>query len=98
MPYCLQKQKNGKYVVLNRKYKPVGFCTNEHLNFEKYPICFKMRGINSKTAASLSVTGDDNTNNIYLYSDKTIPTKNKENMRRYFDRLQKLLKYKLIRK
>jgi hypothetical protein len=24
-PYCLQKQKDGRYVVLNREYKPVGF-------------------------------------------------------------------------
>ena len=27
MPYCLRKQKDGRYVVLNREYKPVGFFT-----------------------------------------------------------------------
>lgn len=38
LPYCLQKQSDGQYVVLNRQYKKLGFKTLEHIDYEEYPI------------------------------------------------------------
>jgi hypothetical protein len=31
LPYCLDKQADGSWLVLNREYKPVGFNTKSHV-------------------------------------------------------------------
>lgn len=31
MPYCLKKHPDGRYAVLNRKYKPVGMVTDDQI-------------------------------------------------------------------
>lgn len=38
LPYCIKKLPSGAYVVLNREYKPLGFKTREHVDYEAYPI------------------------------------------------------------
>ncbi|TAE59412.1 MAG: hypothetical protein EAZ76_05520 [Nostocales cyanobacterium] len=91
-PYCLQKQSDGRYVVLNRRYKPLGFNTLEHIEYEKYPICVKLKGLGSKTAAKLSWNGDSNTDIIYLYNDGCIPTNSSQDMKNYLKRLEILAK------
>ena len=53
LPYCLDKQSDG-YVVLNRRYKPIGFKTRDKVNYEDYPICVELKGFGSVTAAKLS--------------------------------------------
>jgi len=95
MPYCLKRMEDGSYIVLNRHYKPVGFNTREHLKYEDYPACHKIRGINKKTAASLSHNNNNDTSIIYLYDDGSVPTRNAENMRKYLDKLGTLAKYKI---
>lgn len=60
-PYCLDKQPDGQYVVLNREYKPIGFKTREHIKYQDYPVYVELKGIDSATAAKLSYTGDSNT-------------------------------------
>ena len=30
-PYCIEKQADGTWVVLNRQYKPVGFNTSDFI-------------------------------------------------------------------
>ena len=37
----LQKQPDGRYAVLNREYKPVGFCTRKYVTYEEYPVLVK---------------------------------------------------------
>ena len=37
-PYVLKKQKNGSYLPLNRRYKPLGFVTYETVKYEMFPI------------------------------------------------------------
>jgi hypothetical protein len=85
-PYCLQKQKDGRYAVLNRKYKPIGFTTSEWVNYEDYPVLVTLKGLGQPTAALLSDNGDVET--IYLYDDATNPVLSKENMQAYFDKLE----------
>lgn len=94
LPYCLQKQSDGRYVVLNRRYKPLGFNTLKHIDYEEYPICVKLKEIDSKIAANLSWNGDSNTDSIYLYNDGCIPTNSYENMKNYLKRLEILAKIK----
>lgn len=94
-PYCLDKQPDGRYVVLNRKYKPIGFKTREHLKYEDYPVCVELKGIGSATAAKLSYKGASNTDRIYLYNDGCVPTESAEHMRSYLERLKILAKLKV---
>lgn len=94
-PYCLDKQPDGRYVVLNRKHKPIGFKTSENVKYEDYPICVELKAIDSETAAKLSYKGDSNTDRIYLYNDGCVPTASAEHMKNYLERLKILAKIKV---
>jgi len=95
MPYCLRKQNDGRYVVLNREYKPVGFFTREYVKYEEHPVAVTIEGIGSATAAKLSAKGDTSTDDIFLYNDGCVPTENAENMKAYLAKLQILAKLKI---
>src|SRR3989338_2611569 len=68
-PYCIQKQSDGSWVVLNRQYKPVGFNTSEYIEYEKFPVSAKLQGIGSAISKKLSYSGDASGDRIYLYND-----------------------------
>lgn len=89
-PYCLQKQPDGSYLILNRNYKPVGFNTRDHLKYEDYPVAVRFARLLGPTAAKLSVHGHADLDNIYLYDDGTIPTDSPANMAAYLKRLETL--------
>ncbi len=93
-PYCLKKLENGKYVVLNREYKPIGFCTREHLEYEKYPIGLDLK-ITPKQAQLLSWNNSPNVEIIYLYDDETVPHRSKQNWDSYCEKLERLSEYKI---
>lgn len=96
LPYCLKKQADGRYVVLNRDYKPLGFVTRNEVEYAKYPILAKLR-IRPATAAKLSFKGDPNVNAIFLYSDGSVPTQSAAHMRAYLERLALLAKLRIVR-
>ncbi|CDH43252.1 hypothetical protein [Candidatus Contendibacter odensensis] len=95
MPYCLVKQANGKYVVLNREYKPIGFFTTEWINYEDYPIAVEIEGIGPATAKKLSVTCESDIEKIFLYNDGCVPTQSDKNMKNYLKKLEILAKLKI---
>jgi hypothetical protein len=95
LPYCLQKQPDGRYAVLNRRYKPVGFQTREYLKYEDYPICVKLKGLRSTNAAKISFDGNPDTDTIYLYNDGCVPTHSTKHMRDYLQRLEMLAALKV---
>ncbi len=92
LPYCLDKQPDGRYVVLNRKYKPIGFTTKDHIKYDDYPICVKLKGIGAATAAKISFKGDSDLDRIYLYGDGCNPTTSSQYMNDYLKRLEILAK------
>ena len=94
-PYCLQKQSDGSYVVLNRGYKPIGFLTQECLDYGRYPIGIRFKGLKEETIRKISVDGDTSGGAIYLYGDGTKPTQNKENMEDYLGRRSVLMSLKV---
>jgi hypothetical protein len=94
-PYCLQKQADGSYLILNRDYKPVGFNTKEHLVYENYPVAVQFARLLPATAAKLSVHGKPDLDAIYLYNDGTVPTDSQANMAAYLARLELLAKLKV---
>jgi hypothetical protein len=94
LPYCLMKQKDGRYAVLNREYKPVGFWTREHVEYADHPVLVQMR-ITPKQASKLSYKGSDDVDAIYLYNDGCIPTSSQTAMTAYLERLDRLMRYKI---
>jgi hypothetical protein len=87
-PYCLKKQEDGRYAVLNREYKPVGFYTRDWVKYEEHPVLVKLKGLTKAKAAKLSDKGEPNLDQISLYSDATNPVRSKANMRSYLNKLE----------
>ena len=94
MPYCLKRQKDGRYAVLNREYKPVGFWTAAFIDYEEHPVLVRMR-ITEKQAAKISYNGSTNIDEIFLYDDGCIPTSSKQAMAAYLERIERLMRYKI---
>lgn len=91
-PYCLQKQKDESWVLLNRNYKPVGFNTDEFLNYDDYPVSIKLKGLGTATLKKLSYTGEVSGDMVYLYNDGSVPTGDPASMKAYLKKLEILLK------
>ena len=93
LPYCLKKQEDGSFIVLNRNYKPLGFNTNDHLEYEAYPISLKIKGLTKASIKHLAYSGEIKDGFIYLYDDSCIPTRSAEHMKSYLDKLERLASY-----
>ena len=95
MPYCLQKQKDGRYAVLNREYKPLGFKTSEWINYDNNPVCVNIKGIRPATAKKLSCHRSEDTDDIFLYHDGCNPLIDEDYMADYLEKLELLAKMKV---
>lgn len=84
--YCLKRLANGRYIALNRDYKPLGLETQEFVRYEDFPLD-SLPGLTSEIAAALSARGSDDVDNIYLYNDGCVPTRSAANMRAYEKKL-----------
>jgi hypothetical protein len=92
LPYCIERLKDGRYVVLNRNYKPLGFTTDDFVTYEDYPIGVTFKGLTPKKAVLLSYRGSADLDKIYLYDDGCIPNGGAANMKVYLARLEVLAK------
>jgi hypothetical protein len=90
-PYVLQKQEDGSYLVLNRKYKPIGFLTDERVHYERYPIAHHFVHMSGETIGKLSIPGSRD-GDIYLYNDAIIPTIGEKNKAAYLEKIAILMK------
>ena len=89
-PYCLTRLEDGRYVVLNRDYKPLGFLTSEWVEYTEYPVCVKLKGLGAAKARRLSCDGSEKLDRIYLYKDGCVPTRSPAAMESYMKKLQLL--------
>ena len=87
LPYCIKRLDDQRHVVLNRGYKPLGFATSEHVDYENFPICVQLRGLGAAKARELSWNKSDDLDNIYLYNDGCVPTSSREAMDSYLSKL-----------
>jgi hypothetical protein len=92
LPYCLKAVEKGRYVILNRAYKPIGTLTAEWVEYEPHAV--KMR-ITPIMAQALSFNKDCSVETIYLYDDASVPTKSAHDMEKYLERLARLSAYKI---
>lgn len=91
LPYCLQLLPDGSYVVLNRRYKPVGITRTDWVEYEDYPT--RMRFKKALTAAQrerLDAKGRSDSDCIYLYNDACVPTDSAAHWAAYSERLRQL--------
>lgn len=95
LPYCLQKQEDGRFIVLNRNYKPIGFNSLDHFDYNAYPISGKIKELNASAIKKLAWNGILDKGFIFLYNDALIPTRSKENMDQYLERLKILASYQV---
>ena len=95
LPYCVKRQEDGRYAVLNREYKPVGFWTRTHVTYEDHPVLVQIKGLTAARAARISYKGDTNIEVIYLYNDGCVPTESAANMTAYLARLAVLAKLEI---
>ena len=98
LPYCIDRLEDGRHVVLNRRYKPLGFITLDHVIYDEYPIASEIIGLDDKLATKLSWNGNSSLQRIYLYNDDTNPITNEENMNAYLERLKILATLKMKRR
>lgn len=90
LPYCIKRLTDGRYIILNRRYKPLGTFTNEYIVYETHPSAAHI-DITESIAKKLSHDHSDDMNVIQLYSDACIPTDSDKHLRAYSDRLAVLM-------
>ncbi|MEW8000693.1 MAG: hypothetical protein AB2795_19280 [Candidatus Thiodiazotropha endolucinida] len=97
LPYCLLLQQDGRYAVVNRNYKPLGFTipTKDWVEYEDYPILIKIKGLGPKTIKKLSYKDSADPKAIFLYGDSCVPTASTKFMEIYQQRLALLAKLKI---
>jgi len=77
LPYCIDRQEDGSYVVLNRDHKPIGFFTYGIADYDKYPIQYRLKWLTAAIAKKISHKGSDDLSRIYLYDDGCNPANGK---------------------
>lgn len=85
-------------MALNRDYKPVGFMTDDSIDYGKYPIAVGIRRLGPKLAAKVSFNGNEDLRCIYLYNDGCKPDSSAKAMQDYLRRLAILAKLKVEKK
>lgn len=94
LPYCLLLQECGRYALLNREYKPLGFVSRNFVNYSELPILLSVR-ITPSIAAKLSHNSNPKMTRIYLYRDNCIPTSSGSAWKSYCEKLELLSKLEI---
>jgi hypothetical protein len=93
LPYCLQRCDDGRWLVLNRNYKPIGVTSDEFVDYETCPgirlrlTKAQLKKVSWKPEADLSST----VNKVWLYSDGCIPRHDARHQAAYAGRLMVLI-------
>lgn len=94
LPYCLQRLSDGRYILLNRRYKPLGTHAGEWVDYDKHPSAFRFkRSLSGRQAALLSWEGSEDTEVVFFYDDGCIPTHGAAKWTAYSKRLERLAGY-----
>jgi len=93
-PYCVKRLKDGRYIILNRRYKPLGNQTHDYITYETDPSAVALT-ITPAIAKKLSWKEESNVDVIHLYNDGCIPTESAAHMAAYCKRLAVLAALKV---
>ncbi len=95
VPYCVQKQPNGSYILLNRNYEPLGFLGEFNSERDSKNFEFYFARMTAITAAKISWNNNPDVDKIFLYNDRCTPTLKEEYINNYFVRLEHLMRLKI---
>ena len=88
LPMVLQRLNDGRYIALNRYYKPVGTFSRDRLDYETSTGAFRFkREITEQDASNMSFRGDTNLEAIVLYDEGSNPHTTPDNWLAYNRRL-----------
>lgn len=93
-PYCVQRLKDGRYIVLNRDYKPLGIQSSERVVYETHPSAINIK-VTPATARKISWKESDDIGVIHLYNDGCVPTSSAAHTAAYCKRLSVLMAIKI---
>jgi hypothetical protein len=98
-PYCLQKTKDGNWLILNRNYKPLGTTSKEWVDYDDHA---DRMAIDNRTIAALKKLAvndipdkPDDLGLFYFYDDGSMPTESVADWDRYSKILRMLAGAKL---
>ena len=91
LPYCLDRQEDGRWVILNRDYKPLGMLTRDFVRYEDHAVAAYLGGLTAAVRQRLE-DRDNSPDRIYLYDDGSVPTSSKEAWAKYSSKLEALAK------
>lgn len=95
MPYCIEPLPDGRYIVLNRNYKPLGE-SGGWVDYATHPSATTIKGLIASRLARIDWRGaPDADGRIYLYNDASNPIRNAANWEAYAARLQALAELEL---
>jgi hypothetical protein len=95
LPYCIEHNADGSWLVLNREYKPVGFNTGDQIKYEDFPVTTKFKELDQATLEKLSYSGEAKGKRVYLYNDGTDPLSGAAEMEAYLKRIEILSKLRV---
>ena len=93
LPYAIERIDDGRYVVLNRRYKPLGIHASAFIAYAPHAV--HLLGLDEDTARKLSHKGSPDTACIWLYGDASTPLESTESWDAYQRRLQLLAALKV---
>lgn len=96
MPYGMEKNDKNEWFVFNREYKPLGFNTNERVEYEKYPVFVRYKALTEAKLQKLACPKEDTIRRnekgeirmIWFYSDGTNPKDSPKYWNDYFERIK----------
>lgn len=91
MPYCLKRLADGRYILLNRLYAPIGTMLRDQMDFTSHPGALHIHDMTPAKAKSMSHDGNENMNEIYLFADIHLPTNSSKDWNAYSERLRLLM-------
>ena len=91
LPYCLKRQPDGRYLVLNRNYKPLGF---NNLDFVTHSV--RLPELTEAVARRLSWDQRPDVEQIFLYVGENNPECSPAAWRAYSQRLEILANLKVV--
>ena len=102
MPYCLTKLPNGKWVILNREYVPLGYTTAASSSIDYQKIIEESAvplKLTPKKIAKLAAVGlndkRDTSQRFWLYNDSCAPF-NKKYKDAYLEKIKLLMDLEVI--
>lgn len=95
MPYCLVRLKDGTYLPVNRRYKPLGTPADcDWVDYDTHPA--PRVKLTPARIKKLSWKSDPDEGMVFLYEDGCSPNNSSADMHAYMDRVALLLSLEAI--